>query len=134
MKERHQRAGYSLPELGQFIQRLANLAYPTAITYIKEMLAKDQFVDALVDSEVRIRIKQSRSRYHNDVMQLAVELEAYDRAEKKDYERLTTTEPTKDILVRTLEALYDKIDSRHSSERDEMVEKTDQVTDMRNPD
>ena len=29
MRERHQKAGESLPELGQAIRRLANLAYPT---------------------------------------------------------------------------------------------------------
>ena len=35
MRERHQRAGESLPELGQAIRRLANLAYPTAPTEIR---------------------------------------------------------------------------------------------------
>ena len=82
MRERHQRAGESLPELGQAIRRLANLAYPTAPTEIRETLSKDQFVDALQDSEMRIRIKQARPKYVNDAIQLAVELEAYNRAER----------------------------------------------------
>ena len=47
-------------EVGQAICRLANLAYPAASSDIKETLFKDQFVDALVDSEMCIRIKQPR--------------------------------------------------------------------------
>ena len=47
MRERHQRAGESLPELGQAICLLANLAYPIAPTEIRETLSNDLFVDAL---------------------------------------------------------------------------------------
>lgn len=111
MRERRQRAGETLPELGQAIQRLAYLAYPTASTEIRETLAKDQFVDALVDSEMRIRIKQSRPRHLNDAIQLAVELEAYNKAERKSYARPTAPEPGNDALARTLDALNAKIDS-----------------------
>ena len=82
MCEHHQKAGESLPELGQAIRRLANLAYTTTPTEIRETLSKDQFVDALQDSEMRIRIKQARPKYVNDAIQLAVELEAYNRAER----------------------------------------------------
>jgi hypothetical protein len=74
--ELRQRAGESFPQLGQSIRRLANLAYPTATAEIWKMLSKDQFVDALVDSEMRIRIKQARPRNLNDIIQLALELEA----------------------------------------------------------
>ena len=102
MRERHQRAGESLPELGQAIRRLANLAYPTAPTEIRETLSKDQFVDALQDSEMRIRIKQARPKYLNDAIQLAVELEAYNRAEKRNYARPTTSE-TIDVRNSVLE-------------------------------
>ncbi|VDI23601.1 Hypothetical predicted protein [Mytilus galloprovincialis] len=74
-KERRQKASESLPELGQSIRRLSNLAYPTA--------PLDQFIDALVDSEMRLRIKQSRPKGLNDAVRLAVELEAYNKAENK---------------------------------------------------
>jgi hypothetical protein len=87
MRERRQRVGESLPELGQAIRRLANLAYPTVTAEIRETLSKDQFVDALVDSKMRIRIKQARPKNLNGAIQLAVELEAYNRAEKRNYAR-----------------------------------------------
>lgn len=43
----------------------------------------EQFLDALPDSDMRIRIKQARSRDLNDAIKHAVELEAYLRAEDK---------------------------------------------------
>jgi hypothetical protein len=106
MRERRQIAGESLPELGQAIRRLANLAYPNATAEIRETLSKDQFVDALVDSEMRIRIKQARPRNLNDAIQLAVELEAYNRAEKRNYARSTTIEPVDDRTASALKDLW----------------------------
>ena len=89
MRERHQKPGETLPELDQDIRSLATLAYPTASSDIKETLAKDQFVDAVVDAEMRIRIKQSRLINLNEAIKLAFELEAYHRAERKSYLRAT---------------------------------------------
>ena len=76
----------TLSELGQGIRRLTNLAYPTAPGEVRETLAKDQFIDALIDSDIRIRIKQSRPANLNEAISCAVELEAYNRVEKRDKE------------------------------------------------
>ncbi|CAC5410999.1 unnamed protein product [Mytilus coruscus] len=40
------------------------------------LFAKEQFIDALEDSEMRLRIKQSRPKGLNDAIRFAVELEA----------------------------------------------------------
>jgi hypothetical protein len=56
LQERRQKAVETLPEPGQAIRRLTNLAYPIASAEIRETLSKDQFVDASPDSEMRIRI------------------------------------------------------------------------------
>ncbi|CAC5403729.1 unnamed protein product [Mytilus coruscus] len=82
-KERRQKASETLPELGQSVRRLSNLAYPIAPLELRDTLAKEQFIDALVDSEKRLRIKQSRPKVLNDAIWLAVELEAYNTAESK---------------------------------------------------
>ncbi|VDH90009.1 Hypothetical predicted protein, partial [Mytilus galloprovincialis] len=82
-KERRQKASESLPELCQSIWRLSNLAYPTAPLDVRETLGKEQFIDALVDSEMRLRIKQSQPKCLNDAVRLAVELEGYNKAEIK---------------------------------------------------
>lgn len=82
LRERKQKASESLSELGQDIRRLTYLAYPTAPTDVRETLAKEQFIDALVCSDIRLRIKQARPLSLNDAVRHAVELEAYNRAER----------------------------------------------------
>ena len=86
MKERRQRASESLTELGQDIWRLTNLAYPTAPSDVRETLAKEQFIDALISSDMRLRIKQARPTSLNMAVRHAVELEAFNKAEIADEE------------------------------------------------
>ncbi|PJE78522.1 hypothetical protein CI610_02538 [invertebrate metagenome] len=95
--ERRQKASESLPELGQAIRRLVNLAYPTVPSNVRDTLAKQQFIESLADSEMRIRIKQARPQDLTNAIRLAVELEAYNRAEKhgkdgRSYLRTATSE------------------------------------------
>ena len=86
LKERRQRASETLTELGQDIWRLTNLAYQTAPSDLKETLAKEQFIDALVSSDMRLRIKQARPTSLNMAVRHAVELEAFNKAERKHLE------------------------------------------------
>ena len=51
------------------------MAYSSAPIEVRETLAKEQFVDALVSSEMRPRIKQSRPRDLNEAICHAVELD-----------------------------------------------------------
>ena len=83
LRERRQKPSESLPEMGQDIRRLVNLAYPTAPTDVREILATEQFLDGLYNSEMRLKIKQARPLNLNDAIQRAVELEAYNRAERQ---------------------------------------------------
>ena len=48
LRERRQKASETLPEMGQEIRRLTNLAYPTASSELKEVLATEQFLDGLL--------------------------------------------------------------------------------------
>jgi hypothetical protein len=77
LRERKQHSVESLPELGQDIWRLTNLAYPTASTDLKEILAKEQFIDSLRDTNMRWRIKKERPLDLNDAIRHAVELQAF---------------------------------------------------------
>lgn len=83
LKERCKRASESLPELGQAIRRLVNKVYVTAPAEVKETLSMEHFLDALVDSEMQIRIKQARPSNLNQAICLAVELEAFYKTERK---------------------------------------------------
>ena len=84
LKERRQKASETLPELGQAIRRLVNKAYPKAPAEVRETLSTEHFLDSLVNSEMRIRIKQSRPSNLNEAICLAVELDALYKAEKKN--------------------------------------------------
>lgn len=87
LRERRQKASETLSELGQDIRRLTNMAYPSAPADLKDTLAKEQFLDSLVSIDMRLRIKQARPTNLNDAIRHAVELEAFNRAEKA---KLTT--------------------------------------------
>lgn len=101
LRERRQRVAENLPELVQEIRRLANLAYPTAPNDVKETLAKEQFIDALVRSDMRLRIKEARPTNLNGAVRHAVELEAFNKAEDKRgdcHGYIRTTVPTQGKL------------------------------------
>lgn len=133
LKERHQRAGETLPELGQSIRRLVNQAYPRAPTEVRETLAKDHFLDALHDSELRIKIKQSRPDNLNQTICLAVELEAYYKAEKKQDTRYharaahMNDQCTPLDITDKMDALLKQMDTMRK-ELDEYKKESDQKT------
>ena len=74
LKERHQKATETLPQLGQDIQRLTRLAYPTASADVCETLAKEYFISSF---DMRLRIKQARPEHLSDAIRHAVELNAF---------------------------------------------------------
>lgn len=86
-RERCQKASETLPQLGQDIWCLTNLAYPSALSDVQETLAKEHFIDGLVSSDMRMRIKQAKLTSLNDAVQHAVELDAYNRAERTHQEQ-----------------------------------------------
>lgn len=92
LRERRQRPSESLPEMGQEIRRLVNLAYPTAPDDVREILATEQFLDGLHNAEMRLKIKQARSNSLNDAIQRAVELEAFYRAESRRTESVRSVD------------------------------------------
>ncbi|VDI66594.1 Hypothetical predicted protein [Mytilus galloprovincialis] len=83
-RERRKKATESLPELGQVFRRLSNLAYPTAPRDVRETLALEQFIDSLYDSDMRLKIKQSRPKSLDEAVKLSVELEAFNKAEESN--------------------------------------------------
>jgi hypothetical protein len=84
LKERRQKASQTLPEQGQVIRRLVNKAYPKAPAEVRETLSTEHLLDALVNLEMRIRIKPSRPANLSQAICLAVEFDALYKAEKKN--------------------------------------------------
>lgn len=151
LREKRQKATESLPELGQAIRRLTNLAYPSAGNDLQETLAKEQFIDALVDSDMRIRIKQSRPKTLNEAISLAVELEAYIKSDRRNQEiknfarplsgnefkgsdfesRMASIEKTLDTMLRELSQLKKCRDVTHEQRKD--YEKSSTIQKPKSP-
>ena len=73
----------SLPELAEDIERLVRLAYPDAAEPMVEVLSKDQFVDALPEEDMRLRIRQNKPATLRDALAVALELESYRLASRQ---------------------------------------------------
>ena len=69
LKNRTRKREESLAELAE---ELARLAYPEAPQEMLDLLAKDQFIDALADGDMWLRLRQS----HPKSLQTALELKA----------------------------------------------------------
>ena len=48
-----------LPDLASSLRRLVSRAYPEAVLDLQDSLAKDQFIDALEDRKIRIKLQES---------------------------------------------------------------------------
>lgn len=60
LKARIRKRDESLPELAKDVEHLCRLAYPDASAPMLEVLAKDQFIDALTDEDSRLRLRQNK--------------------------------------------------------------------------
>lgn len=74
----------SLPALAEDVERLTRLAYPDATAQpMWDLLAKDRFIDALQEEELRLRLRQARPATLRDALHLALELESCQIASKR---------------------------------------------------
>ena len=60
LRNRRRRRDEGLPELAEDVERLARLVYRGADAAVLEVLAKDQFIDALPQEDMRLRLHQMR--------------------------------------------------------------------------
>ena len=82
LKSRSQRRDESLPELAEDIERLTRSAYPDAAANMIEVLAKDQFIDALQSEDMRLRVRQSRPSTLRQALEASLELESFELASR----------------------------------------------------
>ena len=59
------------------VERLARLAYTDAPATTQDNHAKEQFVDAIMDGDLRVRVLQTRPGTLQDALKSALELESY---------------------------------------------------------
>ena len=83
LKSRTRHRDETLAELAEDVERLTRLAYPGATKDMIQVLAQDQFVDALVEEDVRLRIRQNKPVTLRDALRIALELESYQLASRQ---------------------------------------------------
>lgn len=83
LRARRQKPKETLVFLAQEIRVLVDRAYGTLSEDAKRSLAKDAFLDAIADPDLRMRVLQKRPQTIDEALQDALELEAISRAEKE---------------------------------------------------
>ena len=72
-----------LPDLAGSLRRLVKKAYPEAVESLQDSLAKDQFIDALEDREIRMKVRESGPKALDEAVSRALQLEAMLEAESR---------------------------------------------------
>ena len=82
-KNRVKQKDESCQEMAEDIEQLCRLAYPDAPPTLRDVLARDQFIDALPDEDTRLRIKQERPKMLQKALEAALELESFQIAARQ---------------------------------------------------
>ena len=77
LKTRVKGRNESIFELAQASKKQTRQAYPSAEPGLTNILALDQFIDALPDPDIRLRLRESRPRDISEAETLAIRLETY---------------------------------------------------------
>ncbi|VDI33176.1 Hypothetical predicted protein [Mytilus galloprovincialis] len=88
----------SLSVLSQVIKKMTRCAYPGAPSSVTDILALDQFIDALHDPEMRLRIREARPKNINEAEVLAVRFETFKQADNHRCKNLIGSNETKAVF------------------------------------
>ena len=75
--------GETIPELAQSIKKLVRQAYPGVNKDVIETLSLDVFIDALTDSDIRLRVRELGPKTLAEVEKIALRLESHKIADKQ---------------------------------------------------
>ena len=82
-RARHRDRDEKLSVLASSLRRLVGKAYPEAAPELQDNLAKDQFIDALEDREIRIKLRESGPKTLDEAVSRALQIEAMYEAESR---------------------------------------------------
>ena len=82
LQSRTRKQDENLQELAGDLEHLARLAYPDDADDMLEVIVKDQFLDALRDEDLWLRIRQNRPTSMSEALEQALELESYQLANR----------------------------------------------------
>jgi hypothetical protein len=93
LKNRIKGNNESISELAQSIKKLTRLAYPTTDQSMLNILSVDQFIDALPDPGLRLRLREANPRDINEAEILAIRLETHRMADAQRSSSLQLINP-----------------------------------------
>lgn len=73
----------TLPELAQAIKQLTRIAYPGTYSKVRDTLSLDYFIDAIPETEIRLRLREVCPKTINEAENIAVRLEALRIADRQ---------------------------------------------------
>ncbi|XP_045186669.2 uncharacterized protein LOC123544673 [Mercenaria mercenaria] len=82
LKSRVRGKGETIPEMAQSIRKMTRLAYPTGSQDVIEALSLDNFIDALNDSDIRLRLREIAPKTISEAEKIAVRMEAHRLADR----------------------------------------------------
>ena len=83
LKSRTRNKGEAIPELAQAIKKLVRQAYPGVHKDVIETLAIDHFIDALTDSDIRLRVREFDHKTLAEAERSALRLESHKIADRQ---------------------------------------------------
>ena len=83
LKSRTRNKGETIQELAQAIKKLVQQAYPGVNKDVNETLSLDNFIDAITDSDIKMRVRELSPKSLEEAEQICVRLEAYKIADKQ---------------------------------------------------
>lgn len=82
----------TLPELAQAIKKLTRRAYPGTSPVVRDTLALDYFIDAIPETEIRLRLREIGPKTISEAENIAVRLEALRVADRQKGKSVRTAE------------------------------------------
>ncbi|CAC5406673.1 unnamed protein product [Mytilus coruscus] len=82
----------TLPELAQAIKKLTRRAYPDTTALVMDNLSLDYFIDAIPETDIRLRLREVGPTSINEAENIAVRLEALRIADRQKGRNVCTVE------------------------------------------
>lgn len=120
LQTRTQNRNETIPELAQSIRKLTRQAYPSATPEVLDLLALDYFIDALPDTDIRLRLREIGPKSVSDAERTAVRLEAHKVADKTRGRHQVRAVDQGDSKGKTAET-FDNLQQQVKALRDEVA-------------
>ena len=131
LKSRVKGKGETIQQLAMSIRKLTRQSYPNASQDVIEALSLDHFIDALTETEIRLRLREVSPKTLSEAEKIAVRMEAHRIADKQrlrlvgkveqnappheQNNQMSLSSPSQSSLEKCLENLTKNVDSIQKS-------------------